>query len=299
MAKPTKNKTKKAPAPFEGQASMAEVLHFERIAAEVMTMPFPPPQKRKKSPDAPKDDPIIGMLAEKKLHATVKRYLSEDLSTHERPVPDLLAAEEGGKPLRMVADVMVDDHIYEVQTGGFYPLRKKLQAYMTNTACSVTVVHPMAGIRYLSWINPADGSIISRKKSPGRKRVKDIAKELYWVSEFVGDPRFSLRLLFLEIEEYRMADGWSKDGKRGSNRYERFPTTLLGDVTLATPADYEAYFLPPTLPIGIPFTASEYAKASGIRGRAAYGVLHLLVGLGVLQEAEKEGRAQRFVIPPQ
>lgn len=287
----------KAPLPFEGQVNIAEALRFERIAAEVLAMPYTPPRKRKKDPDASGDDPIIGMLAEKKLHATVKRYLSEDLATHERPVPDLLAAEQGTKPLRMVADVMTDDHIYEVQTGGFYPLRKKIQAYMTHTTCSVTVVHPMAGIRYLSWIDPVDGNVVSRKKSPGRKRVKDIAKELYWLSDFIGDPRFSLRILFLEIEEYRMKDGWGRDGKRGSNRYDRYPTTLLGDVTLSTAADYAAYFLPSTLTAGIPFSAAEYAKASSIKGRATYAVLHLLVKLGVLQEAEKEGRAQRFVIP--
>lgn len=291
--------TTKKNIPFEGEPSLADTLRFERIAAECLTMPYNPPKKRKSNPEASADTPIIGMLAEKKLHATVKRYISEDITTHERTVPDLQAGETGERPLRMVADVMIDHHIYEVQTGGFFPLRKKIQAYMTHTACSVTVVHPMAGVRYLSWINPEDGSIISRKKSPGRKRVKDIAKELYWISEFVGNPRFSLRILFLEIEEYRMADGWSRDGKRGSNRYERFATTLLGDVTLKTAQDYATYFLPPSLPIGVPFSAADYAKASGIRGRATYSVLHLLVGLGVLREAEKEGRAQRFVIPPQ
>ncbi len=297
----TTTKRKNTPSPvFEGEPTLAEVLHFERIAHDVLTAPTPTPQKRKKDTLKGGEDAIIGLLAEKKLHATVKRYLCEDTATHERHIPDLLASQEDGqRPIRMVADVMVGNHIYEVQTGGFYPLRKKIQTYLDHTTCDITVVHPMAGIRYLSWINPEDGSIVSRTKCRGHRKVRDIAKELYWLSDFIGHPRFSLRLLFLEIEEYRMMDGWSKDGKRGSNRYERYPTTLLGDVSLYEAEDYAFYFLPESLTPGVPFTATDYAKASGIRGRGAYGVLHLLVKLGVLHEAEKAGRSMQFIIPRQ
>ena len=286
----------KASQPFEGEPTLAEILRFERLAGEVLAMPYVPSGKRGKDTLAVDGSPIIGMLAEKKLHATVKRYLSEDISTHERHIPDLLA-DDTTPPVRMVADVMTEGHIFEVQTGSFYPLKKKIQTYLDHTPFHITVVHPMAGIRYLSWINPADGSVVSRTKCRGRRRVIDIAKELFWLSDFIGNPRFSLRLLFLEIEEYRMKDGWSRDGKRGSHRYERFPTTLLGDVMLYEPEDYAFYFLPPDLPRKAPFTAAEYAKITGIRGRSTYGVLHLLVKLGILQEAGKAGRAQQYLIP--
>ena len=201
----------------------------------------------------------------------------------------------------MVADILVDGHITEVQTGGFFPLKSKIGWYLSHTPCRVTVVHPIPAVKYLSWINPSDGSIISRSKSPKRGRVRDVAKELYWLSDFIGNPRLSVRILLLEMEEYRLADGWSKDKKRGSNRYERFPTALLGDVTLATPADYADYFLPPALsapdtegntPL---FTAAAYAKATGIRGRATYGMIHLLERLGLVEEQEeKAGRSKTY-----
>jgi hypothetical protein len=201
----------------------------------------------------------------------------------------------------MVADILTDGHIMEVQTEGFFPLREKIGWYLTHTPCRVTVVHPIPAVKYLSWIDPADGSILSRSKSPKKGRVKDVAKELYWVSDFIGDPRFSVRLLLLELEEYRLADGWSRDKKRGSNRYERFPTALLGDVTLWTPADYATYFLPPALsspdaegnyPV---FTAAAYAKATGIRGKATYSMLRLLEGLALLEETEeKVGRSRGY-----
>ena len=289
----------RTPAPIESPVTPAEALRFAAIAEEVMASPL----YRMGSHASPADAPHIGTLREKRLHAAVKLYLCPDETCHERPVGDLLR-EDGAKPRRMVADILTDGHIMEVQTGGFFPLREKIGWYLTHTPCRVTVVHPIPAVKYLSWIDPADGSILSRHKSPKRGRVKDVAKELYWVSDFIGDPRFAVRILLLELEEYRLADGWSKDRKRGSNRYERFPTALLGDVTLWTPADYAAYFLPSALSApdaeGTPsvFTAAAYAKATGVRGKATYSTIHLLERLGLIRECEERvGRAAAWYAP--
>ena len=288
--------------PVEGAVSPAEALRFAAIADEVITSPkYRPSGRRARCGEA--EGPHIGTLREKRLHAAIKLYLCPDEACHERPVSDLLAeaAEDGGKKRHMVADVLVDGQILEVQTGGFFPLREKVAWYLTHTPCGVTVVHPIPSVRYLSWIDPNDGSIISRRRSPKRGRVRDVAKELYWLSDFIGNPRFSLRLLLMELEEYRMADGWSRDGKRGSNRYERFPTALLGDVTLTSSEDYADYFLPAALasldgegkyPL---FTAAEYAKLTGIRGKATYSMIHLLERLGLIGETEERvGRSRGY-----
>lgn len=288
-------------APIEGAVNSADALRFARIADEVMHAPLPPSGRTRRADDDG-DTPHIGTLREKRMHAAIKRYLCDDEACHERSVPDFLATEDAdGKPRRVVADILTEGDILEVQTGGFHPLREKIAYYLAHTPYHVTVVHPIPAVRYLSWIDPTDGHIISRRKSPKRGRVRDVARELYWLSEYVGDPRFSIRLLLVELEEYRLADGWSRDGKRGSNRYERFPTALLGDVMLASAADYAAYFLPPALcdrtdgeGIPIPFTAAEYAKASGIRGRATYSMLRLLCTLGLLEQTEKIGRSQGY-----
>lgn len=291
----------RTPTPTEGAVTPAEALRFKAVADEVMASPL----YRMGRHTSPEDAPHIGTLREKRLHACIKRYLCPDETCHERPVGDLLR-EDSAKPRRMVADILTDGHIIEVQTGGFFPLREKIGWYLTHTPCRVTVVHPIPAVKYLSWINPEDGSILSRHKSPKRGRVRDMAKELYWISDFIGDPRFSVRLLLMELEEYRMADGWSRDGKRGSNRYERFPTALLGDVTLWTPADYAAYFLPPALTApdaaGNPpvFTAADYAKTTGIRGKATYSAIHLLERLELARESEEKvgrGRAWYALMP--
>ena len=288
-------------APVEGAVSPAEALRFAAVAEEVATSPkYRPAGRRKRVAEG---EPHIGTLREKRLHAAVKLYLCPDESCHERPAAALLpedGEDRAAQKRRMVADILMDGQILEVQTGGFFPLKEKIGWYLSHTDCRVTVVHPIPAVKYLSWIRPEDGEILSRNKSPKRGRVKDVAKELYWLSEFIGNPRFSLRILLLELEEYRMADGWGRDGKRGSNRYERFPTALLGDVTLLSPADYAAYFLPPALsspaadgtyPL---FTAAVYAKASGIRGRACYAVIHLMEKLGLIREDEAVGRSRGY-----
>ena len=293
----------RAPIPTEGAVTPAEALRFKTIADEVLLSP----RYRMGKHTSPADAPHIGTLREKRLHAAVKLYLCPDEACHERPVADLLRTEEEApaKARRMVADILRDGHVMEVQTGGFFPLKPKIAWYLTHTPCRVTVVHPIPAVKYLSWIDPADGSIISRSRSPKRGRVRDVAKELYWLSDFIGNPRLSVRILLLEVEEYRLADGWSKDKKRGSNRYERFPTALLGDVTLTTPADYAEYFLPPALSApdtagNYPtFTAAVYAKATGIRGRATYSMIHLLEKLGlVAEQEEKAGRSKTYRVCP-
>lgn len=236
----------------------------------------------------------IGTLREKRLHMAIKRYLSGNEALEEVPVREL--GNEGSVRDR-VADVRLPDgHIFEVQTGGFYPLRRKLELYMTHTDSPVTVVHPLPYIKYLSWIDPESGQIISRHRSPRRAGVCSVGKELYWLSDWIGRERFSLCLLFLELEEFRMQDGWGNGGKRGSNRYERIPTALCGRVELATPSDYGSYFLPPALsalPDGR-FTAADYARATGIRGRGTYGVLHLLERLSLIAEDGVMGRSKCY-----
>lgn len=280
----------KTSPPFEGEPSLAEKLHFERISREVAQMPR---HTAHTSPTADKSAPVIGTLREKRLHAVVKRYLCEDISTHEIPLQDLVSLDSAPQT-KMVADVLVGNMIYEVQTGSFYPLKKKLEWYLEHTDFHITVVHPMVGIKYLSWIDPASGQVAERNKLSRKGRVKDIAGELYWLSDFIGHPRFSLRLLLLEIEEYRILNGYGKEKKNRAEKYERFPVSLLGDVALCEPEDYAFYFLPHDMGT-TPFTAAEYSKASGIRGKAAYAMLHLMVQLGILKEGEKRGRSMTFL----
>lgn len=254
--------------------SPADALRFERICRDFV---------QAGNPSAARGDGVsIGTLGEKMLHAVIKTYLCEDVSCHERVL---------SPSCRMVADVCRDGHVFEVQTGSFYPLKKKIGWYLANTDFHVTVVHPLPAVKYISWIDPGAGSISPRHRAPGKKNLKTVAKEVYWLSEFIGDPRLSVQVLFLEMEEFRLKDGWGKNGKRGSHRYDRVPLSLLGTVELSTASDYATHFLPADK-LPDPFTAAHYAKATGMQGRIVYGMIHLLEHLSLIEATDKVGRAQ-------
>ena len=246
----------------------------------------------------------IGTYKEKRLHAVLKDFYCPEGARQEVKLTEqhltgthaeLTDAATRRAADRYVADIMTHDgHIIEIQTGGFYPLVKKLHFYLCATDCRVTVVHPVAHVKWLRWMDEGTGELTERRRSPRRGRVRDIAKELYWLAPYLAEPRLTLCIPLLELEETRLLSGWGKNGKRGSTRYDRFPLALCDEVTFSTPADYAAVFLPPDDELPSPFTAAQYAKATGIRGKATYAMLHILSDLGYLIPAEKQGRAQAW-----
>lgn len=267
-------------------APLEAKLRFDRICSEEML-------------ECKKVQNSIGTYKEKRLHIALKRFCCDDPLCYEVKVEpenkprDIGEKEEGAKHKRRrgsyIADIKCDGHIYEIQTASLYPLKDKIAFYLQHTENYVTVVHPLASVKWVSWIDPESGSISKRHKSPKKEDVRAIARDLYSLAELLGHPRLEIVLPMIEVEEYRNLDGWGNSGKRGSTRYERFPLHLIDLVTLSSKQDYEDCFLPKSLPDR--FTAAEYAKASGIRGIATYSALSALCTLGSLRKGEKVGKS--------
>lgn len=239
----------------------------------------------------------IGTLAEKRMHAILKNYVCSDVSCHEIRVLDTLpeqkrAAATNNKSTRYVSDVLRGSNVWEIQTGSFFPLREKIAWYMQHAPYHVTVVVPVPYKKHLNWIDTQTGTVQKRSARPHTTKPTAVASELYWLREHLANPKLSIELLLLEVEEYRLLDGYGKDKKARASKYEKIPTALCGTIVLEKAEDYRM-FLPDDLPEQ--FTASQYAKASGQRGRNAYYALHMLVGAGLLTEGEKLGRAQSWV----
>jgi len=221
----------------------------------------------------------IGILAEKPLHATLKWWLDDNPAHHEVTLPC-------GK----VADVYDGARVYEIQTGGFSPLRKKLEVLLDTYP--VTVVHPIPRRKYLSWITPATGETTPPHKSPKIGTFVQGAPQLVYLLPLLDHPNLTIRFLLMDMEEQRLADGWSKDGKRGSHRAVMLPLTLEDTLTLRCPADYAA-LLPAGLPE--PFTATQFGKAAKLQGRKLSAALKVLLDRGVLTR-QREGREYTYTV---
>ncbi len=223
----------------------------------------------------------IGTLGEKTLHAVLKAYCEPSADSREIKIG------------RYVADIVGENGIIEIQTRDFNHLRKKLEAFLP--CAGVTVVYPVAQVKYLCWINEETGEVSEKRKSPKIGKPVDAFPELYKIKPLLTDPHLSFHLLLLEVTEYRYLNGWSKDKKKGSSRCDRIPERLLGEVTLDCPADY-AVFLPDALPV--PFTSKDYAKAIKRNSHLAQTGLNVLYEVGAVKRVGKTGNLYLYEITP-
>ena len=164
-------------------------------------------------------------------------------------------------------------------------MRAKLNCFLPNYP--VTVVYPIARIKYLSWIDEATGECSKPRKSPVKGSVYRAFVELYKIKSSLSQENLCLCFPLLEVEEYRLLNGWSQDKKKGSCRYDWIPRALLDEIRLEKPEDY-LRLIPENLPE--PFTALEFGKAVGEKKQIAGIVLHVLNYLNVLERCENRGR---------
>ena len=221
----------------------------------------------------------IGVLKEKPLHATLKWWLDDNPDHHEITLPC-------GK----VADIYDGTTVTEVQTGSFTPLRKKLETVLEHHP--VIVVHPLVRKKYLTWINPETGETTAPRRSPRIGSFTDGGKELIYLLPLLSHPNLTVRLVLIDAEEQRVADGWGNGGKRGSHRAVLLPLSVEDTLDLRCAADYAA-LIPAALPAS--FTAAQFGKAAKMQGRNLNGTLKVLLDRGVLTREKKEGNVWTYV----
>ena len=221
----------------------------------------------------------IGTYKEKELHIILKKYFEPDSAYHEI------------KTNGFIADIRKDNVITEIETSGFSGLKPKLNAYLPEY--KVILVYPLAEVKYISWIDPETSEISQRKKSPKKVGIYDLLFEMVYILPYIKDKNLSFVSPRLEIDEYRLLCGWSKDRKRGSVKYERMPTDIFGFIEFCSDKDFLAA-IPAVCEEG--FTVREFATAAKIQLRRAYGVVKVLAERGVIFKDGKKGRADFYRI---
>ncbi len=216
----------------------------------------------------------IGTLGEKTVHSVLKYYLSPELLNHEIKV--------GG----FVADICTGNEIIEIQTRNFDKLRRKLQTFLA--FAPVTIVYPIPSTKWIRWVNPQTGEISPPRKSPKPGKPYSIFPELYKIKEYLINPNLKLKILMIDLEEYRLLNGWSEDKKRGSTRSDRIPTELVDEYIIDGKDGYKQ-LIPPQLEEE--FTVKDYRKASGISLKASQVALHVLNYVGAIEKTGKKGRS--------
>ena len=221
----------------------------------------------------------IGTLSEKTVHAILKNYYEPDEDGQEIPIENY------------VADIYANGEIIEIQTRQFNKMRNKLEAFLP--LYPVTIVYPIPREKWLIWIDEESGELSKKRKSPARGNVYIAFPELYKIKMFLKDPNLRIKLVFLDMEEYRLLNGWSKDKKKGSSRYDRIPTELVEEVDITCLQDY-MQFIPYELEEE--FTSRDFARAAHINVQLAQTVLNILYHVGVITRTGKKGNQYLYEV---
>ncbi|MCM1496829.1 MAG: hypothetical protein NC081_08580 [Roseburia sp.] len=221
----------------------------------------------------------IGTLSEKTVHAILKNYYEPDEDKQEIPIENY------------VADIYTEGEIIEIQTRQFNRMRDKLRTFLP--LYPVTIVYPIPREKYLIWIDEESGELSKKRKSPQKGTSYTAFVELYKIKMFLKEPNLRLKLVLMDMEEYRILNGWSKDKKKGSSRFDRIPVSLVEEVDITCIEDYMQF-----VPVDLeePFTVKDFARAAHIPASLAGTVVHILAYVGMIYKVGTSKRAYLYQV---
>jgi hypothetical protein len=215
----------------------------------------------------------IGILNEGPLHAALKATYAANGGSEE------VAVEQ------FVADAVRNGTMYEVQTGSFSGLGRKMQALAE--VGPVVLVHPIA--KNTRIVRQDDeGECGKPRTSPKHGALVHIVNELVYLPHLLNHPNFSVEVVLTDEIEIRTYDP-KKNRRRGGWRVmERQLVDIVDGVRLNRMADlYD--FLEDEL--AEPFGTKELAAALGQPVAIARKMAYCLRHAGVTEITGKEGNA--------
>ncbi len=221
----------------------------------------------------------IGTLSEKTLHAILKNFYEPDEDKQEIPID------------RFVADIFNGQEIIEIQTAQFNRMREKLKCFLQKYP--VTIVYPVAREKWVHWIDEETGEITKGRKSPKKGNEYTAFVELYRIKMFLKEPSLKIKIVLLDMDEYKILNGWGAQKKNNASKYDRIPNRFVEEIIIECKEDY-LQFIPYDL--AEPFTSKEYAKAIKCKEQIARVALNLLTHMEIVKRIGKKGNAFLYEI---
>jgi hypothetical protein len=222
----------------------------------------------------------VGELREGALHAALKRWLARPGDRLEVPV-------EG----YVIDLVRADGELVEVQTGGFSPLRAKLDALLDRHR--MRIVHPVPAERRIVRVDE-HGAIVSHRRSPLHPGPDAIFDGLVSFPTLLSHPHLTVEVLMCSEDHLRAPQpGRGRRFRRDPG--ERRLVAVLERVELSCAADAAA-LLPP---LGDdPFSTRDLADAMNAPLALAQRAAACLRALALFEPAGRRGRAPLYRLNP-
>lgn len=223
--------------------------------------------------------PHIGTLREKPLHASLKQWYAGPGDQIEVPVDGY------------VIDLVRADLLIEIQTRGFSSMREKAAALL-RAGHRLRIVHPVAVDRWIVKVD-ADGTVLSRRRSPKHGDPTDIFAELVSFPDLMVDPRLEIEVILTSEEEYRRHAPGRSWRRKGWTVVERRLIDVKETVLLRGVEDLVAL-----LPRGLPetFTTADLAEELGRPRRSAQQMTYCLRKAGAIVIVGKDGNALEYQV---
>jgi len=223
--------------------------------------------------------PGIGLLNEKPLHASLKKWYALPGDRFEVPVDGF------------VVDIVRGDLLLEIQTANVSAMKSKLTQLLGSHP--IRLIYPIAREKWIVRLPQGIPRGPNRRKSPKRGRLEDLFREMVSIPELLSDGHLSLEVLMIREEETRRYDGKRNWRRKGWVTEQRRLIDVVDRRMFETSTDWLAF-----VPEGMEsFTTRDLSEASGIGMDLAQKMAYVLRKMNLIEQIGKRGRAHLYRIP--
>ena len=220
---------------------------------------------------------MIGELNEGPLHAALKALYVANGGEAE-------VSLEG-----FVADAVRGGVVYEIQTGSFSGLGRKLGKLVEQQP--VVLVHPIAQTSTMFKQPRNSTDKVERRKVPKRGRLIHIVGELVYIPQLLAHPNFSVEVVLTEEHQIRVYDQAKGRGRGGWRIAERTLVDIVDSLRIQQPADLFEFLQGE---LAEPFTTKDLAEALGESVDIAQKMAYCLFNSGAVERCGKQGNAYLY-----